>query len=87
MHEPVRLGIMTILVSLNKASFSYLKKELNLNDGNLFSHLKTLENSNYISVKKAFVDRKPRTTYKITEKGKKALLEHVKTLERIISKL
>ncbi|MFX1236679.1 MAG: transcriptional regulator, partial [Promethearchaeota archaeon] len=53
--------MMTILVSLNKASFSYLKKELNLNDGNLFSHLKTLENSNYISVKKAFVDRKPRT--------------------------
>jgi DNA-binding HxlR family transcriptional regulator len=86
-HEPVRLGIMTILYSIKSVSFSYLKKELKISDGNLFTHLKTLEKSQYISVKKAFINRKPQTTYEITDKGSKAYIEHVKNLEKIISKI
>ena len=51
----VRLGIMSVLTVQDKADFNYLKEMLNLTDGNLASHLRTLENKSYISVNKKFV--------------------------------
>lgn len=86
-HEPARLGIMTFLYTIKSAEFTYLKKQLNLSDGNLSSHLRTLEKVGYIKVTKTFVNRKPRSTYEITEKGILAFKEHIKRLENIITSI
>ncbi len=86
-HEPIRLGILTLLFTIKQADFSFLKKELNISDGNIFTHLRKLEETKYISVIKKFVNRKPKTIYEITEKGKKAFKAHIKKLEDIFSKI
>jgi DNA-binding MarR family transcriptional regulator len=83
-HAPIRLGIMTILNSVNKANFIYLRKKLDVTDGNLSSHMEKLEKEGYIKVKKEFVDRKPNTIYRITEKGKKAFRSYLEHLGRIL---
>jgi DNA-binding MarR family transcriptional regulator len=84
-HEKARLGIMSILMVHNEAEFIYLKDMLELTSGNLNAHLKVLEDNGYIKVKKEFVGRKPRTTYKLTPKGRKMFNKYVSTLEKIIS--
>ena len=83
-HSPIRLGIMTILSYLEEVSFNYLKKRLKITDGNLSSHISKLETAGYVIIRKKFVDKKPRTTYRITEKGKKAFRKYTKHLEAII---
>jgi DNA-binding MarR family transcriptional regulator len=57
---------------------------LNVTDGNVASHIKALEKEKYISVNKTFVDRKPNTKYKITEKGRNAFRRHLDALEAVI---
>ena len=83
-HAPIRLGIMTILNSVNKVNFLYLRKKLEVTDGNLSSHMEKLEKEGYVKVKKTFIDKKPNTVYSITEKGKKAFRGYLKHLEKII---
>ncbi len=83
-HAPIRLGIMTILNSVNKVNFIYLRKKLEVTDGNLSSHMEKLEKAGYVSVKKTFIDKKPNTVYSITEKGKKAFRGYLEHLEKII---
>ncbi|MDR0194690.1 MAG: transcriptional regulator, partial [Myroides sp.] len=68
-------------------SFKDLKEYLDLTDGNLASHLKNLEDSNYITVTKGFVGRKTNTTYSATEEGKYAFKQHLAYLENIIKTL
>ncbi|MEO0294213.1 MAG: transcriptional regulator [candidate division WOR-3 bacterium] len=87
-HSPIRLGIITILnsVKIEEVSFNYLKKRLNVTDGNLSTHLKKLEKVGYIKVKKTFYNKKPYTTYRITEKGKIAFREYLKNLKRVIKR-
>jgi len=83
-HEKTRLAIMTFLISAHDASFSEVKSELNLTDGNLNLHMKVLEKHGYTNVEKAFVSRRPRTTYQVTEEGLRAFQEYVSLLERIL---
>ena len=80
-HERVRLGIMTKLATEDKVSFTHLKKSLSLSDGNLNAHMKVLEQNEYVTVKKEFVGKKPRTTYLITPKGKQAFKEYINAME------
>ena len=80
----VRLAIMSVLATSDMIDFSSLKEFLNVTDGNLASHLKALEKEKFIGVTKSFIDRKPNTKYYITEEGKKAFDEHLKTLEKIL---
>jgi len=80
----VRLGIMSALAVNDKLDFTSLKEYLDVTDGNLASHLRTLEKEKFISVHKSFIDRKPNTKYYITVKGKIAFEEHLKVLEQII---
>lgn len=80
-----RLGIMSILVVNDWVEYNTLKELLNLTDGNLASHLKALESSEYIRVHKQFVGRKPQTTYGVTDKGKEAFKTHLDTLEAILT--
>jgi len=76
---------MAALMVNSKLSFNELKDLLELTDGNLASHLKSLEKENVIAVNKSFIGRKPNTTYAITSEGKEAFELHLKALEELIS--
>ena len=80
----VRLGIMSALAVNDRLDFNSLKEYLDVTDGNLATHLKTLEKEGFIGVEKSFIGRKPNTKYYMTKEGKKAFDDHLKALERII---
>uniref|UniRef100_UPI0032175289 winged helix-turn-helix domain-containing protein n=1 Tax=uncultured Draconibacterium sp. TaxID=1573823 RepID=UPI0032175289 len=84
-ENKVRLGVMAALMVNVKLSFNELKELLELTDGNLASHLKALEKTEYIQVTKSFIGRKPNTTYKISGLGKIEFEAHLKALEELIS--
>lgn len=86
-HSRIRTAIMAVLVSVEEAEFTFIRDKINATDGNLSVHLKKLEEHNYVSVKKEFVDRKPVTRYRITDTGRKAFEDYIKKLESIIKKL
>ena len=86
-HQPVRLRIMSALVTLKKedaVDFTYLRDLLEVTDGNLGAHLRKLEESNYISINKEFVERKPRSFITATPAGRRVFEEHVSALESIL---
>jgi DNA-binding HxlR family transcriptional regulator len=80
----IRLGIMSSLVLNNRTNFNELKELIQVTDGNLASHLKTLEEAGYIQVEKGFIGRKTNTTYALTNSGKKAFKSHLDGLEKMI---
>lgn len=80
----IRLGVMSVLVVNDAVSFNELKQLLDLTDGNLASHLNTLEQAEYLKVQKAFIGKKTNTTYKITDLGKQAFKSHLDALEKMI---
>jgi DNA-binding MarR family transcriptional regulator len=80
----VRLQIVSVLVANESYDFNALKELLDVTDGNLATHLKALEREKYISINKSFVDRKPNTRYKITERGRSAFRKHLDALEELI---
>ena len=82
-----RLGIMSILMVNSAINFNELKELLQSTDGNLASHIKTLEENGYISVSKGFIGRKTNTTYSITKTGEKAFREHLDALETMIKQI
>ncbi|MCU0377867.1 MAG: transcriptional regulator [Bacteroidales bacterium] len=82
----VRLGIMSVLSIQRSMDFTGLKELLDVTDGNLASHLRALEDGGYISMEKSFINRKPNTTYSITETGMESFRSHLKALEELISK-
>lgn len=75
---------MSVLVTNDGYEFNSLKEMLSITDGNLASHIKALEREKYISVSKSFVDRKPNTKYKITERGRNAFKKHLDALEAVV---
>lgn len=81
----VRLGIMSILVVNDWVDFNMLKEMLEVTDGNLASHLAALEKNEYIEVRKQFVGRKPRTSYRVTMLGRNAFKLHIDALESLIN--
>lgn len=83
----IRIGIMSALVVNDQVNFNELKALIDVTDGNLSSHLKTLEDKQYIKVQKGFIGRKTNTTYSITKAGEKAFKEHINAMEEIIKNL
>ena len=83
----VRLGIMSALIVNDEVNFNELKELLNITDGNLASHLKTLEESAFVKVQKGFIGRKTNTTYSITKSGEKAFKAHLTALEKMIGSM
>ena len=75
---------MSALVVNDMLDFNSLKEYLNVTDGNLASHLKSLEKEKFIDVEKSFIDRKPNTKYFMTKEGKKAFSNHLQALEKLI---
>ncbi|MGB4773396.1 MAG: transcriptional regulator [Chitinophagaceae bacterium] len=80
----IRLGIMSALLVNDEVNFNELKELIQVTDGNLASHLKTLEEQDYIKVHKGFVGRKTNTTYSVTKAGEKAFKVHLDALEKMI---
>jgi len=80
----IRLGIMSVLMLNESYDFNSLKEALDVTDGNLASHLKTLEEKGMIKVKKKFVNRKPNTSYTATKRGKLEFSQHLSALEKLI---
>ncbi|MBX3254342.1 MAG: transcriptional regulator [Chitinophagaceae bacterium] len=83
----IRLGIMSSLMVNEEVNFNQLKEIVEVTDGNLASHLKTLEENGYIKVQKGFIGRKTNTTYSVTRAGEKAFKVHLDALEEMIRSL
>jgi len=75
---------MSALLVNDEVNFNDLKELIQVTDGNLASHLKTLEEQDYIQVHKGFVGRKTNTTYSVTKAGEKAFKAHLDALEKMI---
>ena len=80
----IRLGIMSLLMVNEDLNFNQLKEIIDVTDGNLASHIKTLEENEYIKVQKGFIGRKTNTTYMVTKAGEKAFKQHLEGLEQMI---
>lgn len=80
----IRLGIMSMLMVNDALDFTSLKEYLDVTDGNLATHLKSLEKEGFIEVRKAFIDRKPNTSYRVTNAGRVAFENHLRILESLI---
>lgn len=83
----IRLGIMSTLMVNTDISFNELKELLSITDGNLASHLKTLEENDYVKIHKGFIGKKTNTTYAVTKAGEKAFKIHLTALEKMIGSM
>ncbi|MFC1734796.1 winged helix-turn-helix domain-containing protein [Candidatus Hydrogenedentota bacterium] len=80
----MRVGILALLLNGDSVEFVHLREKLGATDGNLAKHLRRLEEARYVKMKKAFVGRRPRTTYRITDAGRVALDAHVGMLAKLL---
>jgi DNA-binding MarR family transcriptional regulator len=83
-HEKLRLGIVSALAVNDSLSFTDLKRLLRATDGNLSVHARKLETAGYVSCTKTFEDRLPRTTYRLTAAGRRALSTYLDHMEALI---
>ncbi len=81
----IRLGIMSVLMVNDDVDFSTLKSLLEVTDGNLASHTRSLEEQGYIRCEKQFIGRKPNTRYSVTDEGRKAFKQHVQALSDLLN--
>lgn len=86
LHSQLRLGVMSLLMSVDSAEFTFLKEKTNSTAGNLSVQLDKLAEAGYITVEKSFKGKKPLTTCKITKQGLKAFEEYVNSLKQYIGK-
>lgn len=86
-HQPTRLRIFAYLYQHGESTFSTLLDALEVTEGNLSSHLQKMEDAGAVAVTKQFVDRKPQTTYSLTEEGRTMFEDHIGTLEALIEGL
>jgi DNA-binding MarR family transcriptional regulator len=84
LEHSTRLQIVSVLAANDSYDFTGLKELLDTTDGNLATHLKSLEKEKYISILKSFVDRKPNTRYKITDRGRSAFRRHLEAMELVV---
>ena len=84
-HERTRLAIVSALAATAELSFTELKKLLELTDGNLSVHCRKLEEAHYLDCRKRFDRRVPKTTYRLTAKGRRALERYVTHMEAVIA--
>ncbi len=83
-HERMRLGIVSALAANQSLTFNELKKLLNTTDGNLSVHARKLEEAHYISCRKSFEGRMPKSEYRLTEAGKRAFEKYLNHMEALI---
>src|SRR5271167_3882508 len=83
-YERVRLGIMSALAMNDQLTFNELKSLFNASDGNLGAHARKLEEAGYVACTKSFEERRPKSLYRITVLGRKALLRYLEHIEAVI---
>jgi len=83
-HERMRLGIVSALAANRSLTFNELKKLLKTTDGNLSVHARKLEEANYIGCSKTFQGRMPKTEYRLTDMGRRALEKYLNHMEALI---
>ena len=83
-HEKGRLGIMSSLAGSPELAFTELRDTLDMTDGNLTTHIRTLQEAGYVSVAKSYQDKRPLTTCSLTAKGHKAFSTYINLLEQIV---
>lgn len=80
LHSQLRLAVMSVLMNLDEADFVYIKQQTQATAGNLSVQLEKLAEAGYVTIKKGFAGKKPRTTCRVTEKGKEAFAAYVDAL-------
>jgi len=83
-HEKGRLAIMSMLAASPDLAFTDLRDALGMTDGNLTTHIRTLQESGYVTVAKSYQNRRPLTTCSLTAAGRKAFTHYVDLLEQIV---
>jgi len=83
-HEKGRLAIMSMLAASPELSFTEMRDALSMTDGNLTTHIRTLQEAGYVSITKSFRNNRPLTTCSLTPSGKKAFTNYINLLEEII---
>jgi DNA-binding MarR family transcriptional regulator len=83
-HEKGRLAIMSMLAASPELSFTEMRDALRMTDGNLTTHIRTLQEAGYVSVTKSFQNNRPLTTCALTAAGKRAFTNYINLLEQII---
>ncbi|HUI19384.1 MAG TPA: transcriptional regulator [Alphaproteobacteria bacterium] len=84
LHSRVRLAIVAFLAGAGAADFSAIRDAIKTTDGNASVHLRKLEDTGYVTVEKRFAARKPKSVYRLTEAGRRALNEYVTHLESLL---
>ena len=86
-HGRVRLGIVSALAVEESLTFNELKERLETSDGNLSVHARRLEEAGYVEVNKSFERRHPRTDYRLTASGRRALERYLDHMEALIDRV
>jgi len=83
-HEKGRMAIMSLLAASPELSFTELRDALQMTDGNVTTHMRTLQEAGYISLAKSYQNNRPLTTCALTPAGRKAFAEYINLLEQIV---
>jgi DNA-binding MarR family transcriptional regulator len=86
-HQRVRLGILAVAVEVAEVDFAYLKRALDLTDGNLSKHLQVLEKAGLVEIRKGYEGKRPRTWVRATDAGREALDTELAALKALVAKL
>ena len=86
-HEPARLKILAQLYVVESVDFIFLMRQTELTQGNVSGHLSKLEVAKYVKIKKGYAGKRPQTMISLTERGRSALKEYVKTMQEVLDGL
>ena len=84
LHERGRLAIVSVLAAVDSLTFTEVRDQLEMTDGNLSVHLQKLEDKGYVAIDKSFVGRRPQTTCRLSPAGRKAFGQYLDNLESIV---
>src|ERR1700729_3239771 len=84
-HAPTRLAIVSLLAAAQWADFKYIRDELGLSDSALSKQLSTLESAGYVTIRRTFIGKRPRTSTSLSQDGRQAFDQHVAALRQLMS--
>jgi DNA-binding transcriptional ArsR family regulator len=85
-HAPTRLGLVSLLAASEWAEFRFIRDNLEMSDSALSKQLSALEEAGYVEIRKSFVGKWPRTSARLTRRGRTAFTRHVQALQEMVSR-